>query len=567
MLRNIFTKKDAKAILFIILFSMLISIIEVAGVSVVMPFLIVTMDFTIIHSNKYYAFFYNLFSFDSDVDFVIAFAFALILFYLFRFVVHLFYTYTNAKFSNRLNHTIINRLFQKYFHGSYIEFTKKETYSFNKTLMTETAVFANVLRTQIIILSELLIVILLYVLLLYVNPVITFFVTVFLLLNILLVLKFITMKIKQQGKKREILHKQMYGIMTKSFANFKLLKLQQKSNRVVKDFFNTSKSQADVNIRNATLSAFPKLFLESIGFIIIITIVIYLLFQHQSNIKSVLPVVAIFVLALYRLMPSVNRIIGGINAIAFGYRSLSIISNDLKLKVEPLGDEAISFKKNIELDNVSFEYEKDKKTLANISLTIPHGKNIGFMGKSGGGKSTLVDIIMGLLALKSGEIRIDGVKLDSGNKKQWRQKIGYVPQDIYLFSGTVAENLAVGSDYNDDKVDKYLKIANIYDFLLTKDGRDTLVGENGIQLSGGQKQRIAIARALYHNPDVLILDEATSALDSKSEGKIMDEIYNISHDKTLIIIAHRLSTLQNCDVVYQVENGNAEMSQLKKPLN
>ena len=175
--------------------------------------------------------------------------------------------------------------------------------------------------------------------------------------------------------------------------------------------------------------------------------------------------------------------------------------------------------------------------------------------KSGSGKSTLVDIIISLLEPCSGEIYIDTTKLSDKNLKSWRQKIGYIPQNVYLFDGNVADNVVFGRDFDEKRIIECLKLANIYEFLETKEGIYTQVGDSGISLSGGQKQRIAIARALYGKPEILVLDEATSALDNKTEQKIMDEIYQISSNKTLLIIAHRLSTIQKCDIIYQITKG------------
>ena len=204
---------------------------------------------------------------------------------------------------------------------------------------------------------------------------------------------------------------------------------------------------------------------------------------------------------------------------------------------------------------MSFQYELNKPILKNINLSINKGDKIAFIGKSGSGKSTIVDIIIGLYKPTEGNIQIDDDLLNDDNIKQWRGKVGYIPQSVYLFDGSVGENIAFGNIYNEKKIIECLKSASIYDFLEEKEGLSTLVGEGGIMLSGGQKQRIAIARALYLEPEILVLDEATSALDDDTEAKIMDEIYHLCKDKTLIIIAHRLSTIDRCEYIYKIENG------------
>jgi ATP-binding cassette subfamily B protein/ATP-binding cassette subfamily C protein len=193
--------------------------------------------------------------------------------------------------------------------------------------------------------------------------------------------------------------------------------------------------------------------------------------------------------------------------------------------------------------------------IKDVFLEIKKGEKIAFTGESGSGKTTMVDIIIGIYRPMKGQLLVDDVVIDNSNIRSWRSKIGYIPQDIYLFDGTVAENVTFGSEYDDKRIVEVLEKAKMWSFLETKEGIKTLVGEGGIQFSGGQKQRVGIARALYNDPEVLVLDEATSSLDDETESQIMDEIYDVSGSKTLIIIAHRLSTVERCDRRIQLDNG------------
>jgi ATP-binding cassette subfamily B protein len=252
-------------------------------------------------------------------------------------------------------------------------------------------------------------------------------------------------------------------------------------------------------------------------------------------------------------MPSVNRIVSGINEIIFRLKALEVVHNELIYEIEELGDEEISFDEEIDLKNISFEYVKNKPILKNFNLTIKKGEKIGIIGESGSGKSTLVDIIIGLYRPNSGKVLIDNIELNEKNLKSWRKKIGYIPQMIALKDGSVAENVAFLEEVDEEKVKEALKKANLLEFLeKNHQGIYTKIGDNGIKLSGGQRQRLAIARAIYNEPQVLVLDEATSALDNETEKKIMDEIYKIGENKTMIIIAHRLSTLDRCERVVRV---------------
>jgi ATP-binding cassette subfamily B protein/ATP-binding cassette subfamily C protein len=254
-----------------------------------------------------------------------------------------------------------------------------------------------------------------------------------------------------------------------------------------------------------------------------------------------------YALGLYRMLPAVTRMLSNINHIVFYRSSLEIVYNGIYQKTETEGNDTVIFNKSIRVDNLSFSYVADMTVLMDVSLAIRKGEKIAITGESGSGKSTLADLLIGIHKPLKGTVYIDDVAVTDANIKSWRSKIGYIPQDIYLFDGTVGENVGFGSVTDENRIVEVLKMAKIWNLLLEKDGINTRVGEGGIQLSGGQKQRIGIARALYDNPAVLVLDEATSALDNETEAKIMDEIYAASKDKTLIVIAHRLTTVERCD--------------------
>jgi len=554
-LKSLLNRKDKQVLFVLILFSFFISIIETAGVSVIMPFLAVSLDFTLIHSNYYYNYIYHYFNFNNDSTFVIIFGMLLISFYLFRGVINLFYFSLLNKFVQKRYSLLSYRLFENYMNMSYKDFTTKNSSVLTKTIISEAANLTSLIAAILLVMSEIFVVVLIYAMLLYVNYVITLLLTVILLLNATVMLQTVSKKIKKSGAAREKVQRSFYEIINRSFGNFKLIKLQANNVDILEEFETTSSNYADINGSYATLSQVPRLFLEAIGFSLIVFLIIYLVWKSESDIVSVLSLVSIFILALYRLLPSVNRIMSGYNQILFLDTSLDIIHKDLMYDSENLGIEKLQFSNQITLTNIEFEYEKNKKILKDINLVIKKGEKIAFIGESGSGKSTLVDIIIGLYQPKLGQILIDGVELLDKNLKDWRSKIGYIPQTVYLFDGTVGENVAFGFEYNIKRVDECLRKAKIYDFLYKKNGQDTLVGEGGVMLSGGQKQRISIARALYANPDILVLDEATSALDNTTEKEIMNEIYNISNGKTLIIIAHRLSTIERCEKIYKLEDG------------
>ena len=553
---GILSIKDKQFLLLLLFFSIFISMVEMLGISIIMPFISIATDFSLLESNQYYKFFYTLFGFSTAKDFLVFFGILLIIFYIFRSIVNLFYFYMLNRFSQGRYHVIASRLFANYMGLPYQTFITKNSSNLTKTIITEALHLTNLMRSLLLMLSEIFIVVLLYALMLYVNYQITLILTGVLFLNGLFLTKTISVKIKQAGIIRADLQTKLYESINKSFSNFKFIKLNSNYNDFLKEFKGSSLGYADAYIKATTLQHFPRLFLEAIAFGFIAFIVTYLVWQYDSNIQNELATITMFVLALYRLMPSVNRIMSGYNQILFVQKSLDIIYNDLNEENEELGDEKISFNHSILLSNVSFGYNREKSVLSDVNLEIRKGDKVAFIGESGSGKSTLVDIIVGLYKVESGSIRIDGEELNDTNLKDWRSKVGYIPQNVYLFDGTVAQNIVFAREYNEEKVIKALKQANIYHFLEEEEeGIATKVGEGGVMLSGGQKQRIAIARALYANPEILIFDEGTSALDETTEKKIMDEIYKISQDKTLFIIAHRLSTIDRCQEIYKLNNG------------
>ena len=558
-LRLLLDKKAKRHFLWLVLFSIFVSVIEAVGISAIMPFIDIATNFEVIQSNQYYHWTFKFFSFDSEVNFSIAFGLVLIFFYIIRGGVNWLYSYTMAHFTERLYAQMIKKLFTTYLAMPYQVFSNKNSSYLTKAIITEASLMSIVIRSVLLIISEVFVIVFLYVLMLAVNWQITLIFTVILILKSLFLIQSISNKIKAAGEVRARVQAKFYEIINRVFGNFKQIKLQSKSRLrdIESDFSIAVDEYAKANSLYIFLRDFPRLFLEASGFSLIVLLLIVLLYLNQSNVSYILPTLSLFVLALYRLLPSVNRIMRGYNDLIYYRKSIDIIDDELQTTQENLKDEVVKFNYNIKLTNIVFSYQ-EKIILNDISLTINKGEKIAFIGESGSGKSTLVDLIIGLHKPNKGIIEIDGVIVNESNLQNWRAQIGYIPQQVYLFDGTISENVCFGRKLNSQLLELTLKQSNIFDFLEKKQGVNTLVGEGGIQLSGGQRQRVAIARALYGQPEILVLDEATSALDDKTEQKIMNEVYKISQNKTLIIIAHRLSTIKDCDKKYKVVNGSVK---------
>jgi ATP-binding cassette subfamily B protein/ATP-binding cassette subfamily C protein len=538
--------------------SVLLSAIETVGISAIMPFISVASNPAIIEKKQYYKTIYDFFDFKNSSRFIITFGFLLIGFYVFRAAVNIFYIYLLNRFSFSRFHHFAYRLFKTYVAMPYSEFISKNSSVLTEKITGETSTLSAFIQHVLFFLSEIFTFTFLYLLLLVVNWKMTLILTIILSLKVLFITAITSNIIKKQGSERYEVQNRYFKIINETFRNLKIIKILANEKKIFEDFNKACSGYSKANITTATLTAMPRSVLETVGFSLLIVFVIYVIYR-ESNVMSVIPIISIYALALYRMLPSINRILSSYNNIIFASKALDVIYMDLTYTVEEEGDVKINFNERIRLDDISFSYDKKtKNVLDKMSLVIPKGAKIAFVGGSGSGKSTLVDLIIGIYKPEEGKIIVDNTCLSSENIRDWRKKIGYIPQSIYLFDGTAAQNVVFGREYDEKKIVESLKRANIYDFLMQKDGIETKVGEGGIKLSIGQKQRIGIGRALYGDPEVLVLDEATSALDYETEAKIMEEIYSIAGDKTLLVIAHRLSTIKGCELVYTINDGKIE---------
>ncbi|AGV09771.1 ABC transporter ATP-binding protein [Campylobacter coli] len=558
MLKKIFfilSKEDKKFLFSLLLFSVFISFIESFAISLVMPFITLASDFSYFDKNKYLIQLKDYLALPV-FEIIVYFGVILIVFYVLRALLNSYYFHLLARFSKGRYHAIAYKVFAKFLNTDYENFTQKNQSEILKSITGEVYNLSTMISSFLLMMSEIFVVLLLYTLMLLVNYKITLFLSLFMIINAFILIKVLSPIVKKAGLKREEAMKNFFEILNTNLNNFKLIKLKTKEDGVLNLFKTQSEIFAKANITNESVSAMPRIYLEGVGFCVLVFIVVFLVFKNQSDISGILATISIFVLALYRLMPSANRIITSYHDLLYYRSSLDIIYQILKQKEESLGEEKIDFDKELRLENLSFGYKDKKNLFTCLNLSIKKGEKIAFIGESGCGKSTLVDIIIGLLSPREGRVLVDKNELNMKNVKNYRQKIGYIPQNIYLFNDSIAKNISFGDEVDEEKLQRVIKQANLEHFVKNlPQGVQTKVGDGGSNLSGGQKQRIAIARALYLDPEILVLDEATSALDTESEARIMDEIYKISKDKTMIIIAHRLSTITRCDSIYRLEHG------------
>jgi ABC-type multidrug transport system fused ATPase/permease subunit len=355
--------------------------------------------------------------------------------------------------------------------------------------------------------------------------------------------------------------------VNEAFGGIKDLKLLGREEVFLQLYSIPSHDFAKTQAQRQTIAQLPKYALETIIFGGILLIILYFI-GIKNNINGILPILSLYAFAGYRLMPALERIFAGLTALRFNMPVLDIIYNDIYDTGHPdtahllnHSYQPLQFSNTIRLKNVKYKYPQSNiEVIRQLNLEIQANTTVGFVGQTGSGKTTLIDIILGLLPVEDGELLIDDTCINQDNVRNWQKNLGYVPQHIYLADDSISNNIAFGIPHHEidhQAVTRAAQIARLHDFVQNSlpEGYDTIVGERGVRLSGGQRQRIGIARALYHDPQILILDEATSALDGATENAIMDAIHNLSQQKTVIMIAHRITTLRECNVIHVMEKG------------
>jgi ABC-type multidrug transport system fused ATPase/permease subunit len=365
------------------------------------------------------------------------------------------------------------------------------------------------------------------------------------------------------GKERLNANAGRFTAVSEAFGASKEVKVGGFEQVYVKRFAGPAQTYANHHATAQVIAQLPRFALEAIAFGGMVLAVLWLMAQ-RGNFANALPVIAVYALAGYRLMPALQQVYGAVTQLRFSGPALDALHADL-MGLRPVRPnstgESIVPKHAITLSHVQYRYPNAAgMTLKNLSLTIPVKSTVGLVGPTGSGKTTTVDLILGLLEAQEGMLAVDGQKITEHNRRAWQRAIGYVPQQIYLADDTVAANIAFGisaEDIRQDAVERAAKIADLHDFVMNElpQQYQTAVGERGIRLSGGQRQRVGIARALYHSPHVLVLDEATSALDNLTEQAVMEAVNNLGQEVTIILVAHRLSTVKICDNIFLLEKG------------
>jgi len=478
-----------------------------------------------------------------------------------------------AFFSARVGQEIADSLYRYYMHQPWLFHAAGSSAELTKKIASESyLVSSQIIYPLMQINAKVMLTIFMVVGLLILNPLVVLMALAIFGCAYAVLYKMIRQRLVANGRKISELATQRYKLMAEGFGGIKDVLLLGRQADFVKRFQDSGSTLSKSLSANDALAMAPKYFMDMISFSSVILLVLYLTKNYEGDLGSILPMLALYALAGFKVLPGFQQIYHAVATIKASTPAFDSIKEDLKKShamdsARVGGHEGASvmeqisaFAQSIDFRNVTFTYPgKFLPALKSISFQIPANKSVGFVGATGSGKSTLVDLVMGLLAPDEGEILIDDIRLSPGNIRSWQNKIGLVSQSIFLSDASIKENVAFGiplESIDTRRVLEVLALAHMDEFISElPDGIETRVGERGVQLSGGQRQRIGIARSLYHNPEILVFDEATSALDGITEKSIMEAINHFSGTKTIILIAHRFTTIQKCDVIYFLERG------------
>ncbi|MBT4952188.1 MAG: ABC transporter ATP-binding protein [Pelagibacteraceae bacterium] len=545
---------------------LMMAFMDTLGVASVFPFIAVLTNPMIIETNLFLNKIFQvseIFGVENNQQFFLLLGIFVFLIIVISLVVKVSTSYLQIRFTSMLEYSIGKRLMEKYLNQPYSWFLSHNSNDLIKNILSEVH---QIIEVAIYPMAELIakgMVAIALLGLLFLTDIKLALLISFSIGGIYgsiyyFLRNFIT-KIGEERLKNNLLR---YRVVSQAFGSIKDVKVRGSEEVHTKFFSNSSYTYAkSISLAHMT-SQLPRYILEGIAFAGIMLLLLYMISQ-KGSMNNALPIISLYIFAGYRLMPSMQQVYSSFTHLRYIGSSIDNLVNEIKnLKAYNLSQDKsiLQLNKKITLNNIYYNYpDTPHSTLEDINISISAKSTIGFVGPSGSGKSTTIDIILGLLEPQKGTLEVDGKVITGDNLRSWQRTIGYVPQQIYLIDDTIAANIAFGLDEKEikqDWVEKACRNANLEEFINELPKKyNTIIGEGGIRLSGGQRQRIGIARALYHNPRVLVLDEATSALDNETEQAVMNAVNKLGKDVTIILIAHRLNTVENCDIIFKLEKG------------
>ena len=551
----------------------MVAAVEMAGIASIMPFMAVVTNPEVIHSNRWLNTAFQALGFQSEQSFLTFLGLVVLGLLVSSNLIKATSSWLTLRYHNKLNYVLARRLLARYLARPYSFFLNRNTAELGKNVLSEVrSVVVGIVSPATVVVSSSLVTIAIMILLVVVDP--------FIAVAIAMVLggAYGTVYLAARrslaiiGRQQVEANAEKFKAAGEGMSGIKDLKVLGRELTFLRRFSRYAKLHSRNNVTAGVISEMPRYALEVVAFGGILLVVLYLLGKGRGA-ASMVPLLALYAFAGYRLMPALQQLFAAFASLRQSVPALELLHKDLAAAAGETNDpEAqlaassravpLPFKQGLELRNISFCYEgAPEPALRNLDLTIKSNTSVGLVGPTGCGKTTTVDLILGLLAPSEGRILADGVEINRENLVRWQQNLGYVPQQIYISDDTIARNIAFGIP--DDEIDMEAvrhaaRIANLASFVETDlpQGYETEIGERGVRLSGGQRQRIGIARALYRDPKILVMDEATSALDGITEENVMDAVRTLSRKKTIILIAHRLTTVRECDVIYLLDHGS-----------
>ncbi len=548
------------------------ALVEVFGISSVMLLLQVLSDPTAISESEIFAGIYDRLGFSDTFTFQVALAVAVMTVVLLGLAVKAAGTYALVRFSTMRGYSISSRLLGAYLHQPYVWFLDRNSSEIGKNVLNEVDGLVNRVLTPLLRLTaSVMLVVVIAGFLLFVDPLVTAASIGVIGGSYALIYLYLRERLRRTGEEMMQAFSVRFRTSQEATGGIKDVKLLGLEEDYTQHYERAAHRSAKGQATVAIISELPRFALEGITFSALLGLILMLLLRSGGSIAEIVPTLGIFAFSVMRLLPALQQIYHGLATIRGGLAVLDEISADYASAQKSrmptkTAQNPMHLERSLELSGVRFGYAKaGRAALSGLDMEIQARTTIGIVGGTGAGKTTLVDVILGLLEPEAGQIRVDGATVTSANLRAWQMTLGYVPQSIFLTDDTVAANIAFGvpkDEIDMRAVEAAARAAALHDFVVSEleEGYATVVGERGVRLSGGQRQRIGIARALYRDPTLLIMDEATSALDNITERVVMEAVQNIRADKTVILIAHRLSTVKACDRIFLLEKGRIAAS-------
>lgn len=574
-LQKLLDKNQKRKVLLLLIMMIFCAGFEMTTVTLIIPLVSVIMNAEMIQTNAYLKYFYDLFGMKTENQFLILLVLTLCAAYIIKNVFMLLLYNLQANFVTKNQFKLSKELLENFMNRPYEYYLNASTGDIIRIIQWDVGNVFMLLNNVLSFVSELFIFVALVVLLLVVDWGMTLGIAILLGVTMLVTKYAFKKPLIRAGEKTQKYSSIMNKWLLQSIEGIKEIKILHKEKKFIYQYELNGKKNAKVQKQNAVLSQTPRLLIETVSMCGMLGIIAIILASGRQ-IDNMLPQIAAFGMAAVRLMPSANRMNTYLNAISFLEPSLITVCDNIDYIPERKSAKEIynngeirkkDLSSEIVLSHIQYAYPNVETNLfEDANMTIPAGKSVAVIGASGAGKTTIIDILLGLLEPQKGSVLFDGIDVTT-DYNGWLSKIGYIPQSIFMLDDTIKGNIAFGlddKDVDENRVWEVLEDAQLAEHIRSlPDGIYTEIGEKGVRLSGGQRQRLGIARALYHNPDILVFDEATSALDNETEAAIMDSINRFQGKKTMVIIAHRLGTIKDCDYIYKVENGKIYLDKEK----